>query len=63
MDKCKKCICTQCRKEFRTNPFNCKYSDCKWCIEEEGTCTVVCGKYLDKGGTYGYKPLGGIKNE
>lgn len=51
--KCNRCICTKCRKEFSTDPGECKYSDCIWCKDEKDTVTSKCTKYLDKGGTYG----------
>ncbi len=58
MDKCKGCICIQCAKEFGVNPIECEISDCIWCRNEPCESGYnTCGRYLDKAGTYGKKPI------
>lgn len=46
MSKCKKCVCTQCEKEFGIAPMECKFSDCNWCRAEERDYEyTTCNKY------------------
>ncbi len=52
MAKCRECICFKCCEEFSTDPWDCSYSDCGWCKNEEETYTDVCSKYIAMGGKY-----------
>ncbi len=52
MERCNKCICSQCQNEFGKNPEKCKYSDCIWCKDEKTTYTESCSRYVTIGGKY-----------
>lgn len=52
-EDCVYCICLECKEKFNTDIDNCKFTDCQWCLEEEGAYIDRCGIFINLGGSYG----------